>query len=106
MGLVAYLSYFMVLVNEEDYSENFFSFFLGSMLHIKYLRGNVPTMVGIVLSDAAVRIVDKGWLEKIGPQGAGEVLGGQFGRYNQRVQSGQFFQVVLACLGVSCRVVF
>lgn len=67
---------------------------------MKYLRGNAVTMVGMLFRDRVIRVIDKGWLEKLGPQGAGEVLGEKMGQYNQRVQSGQYFQVILSCMAV------
>nr|QDO71904.1 NADH dehydrogenase subunit 5 [Lithophaga curta] len=98
MGVIAFVAYYMVLVHQGEWKENFLSFFLGSMGHMKYLSGNVMAMGGLMLSDSVIRTMDKGWLEKLGPQGAGEVLGGNLGQYNQHVQAGQYFQVVLSCM--------
>ena len=57
-------------------------------------------MLGLGLSDLCVRILDKGWLEKLGPQGMSELFGGEWARMNQQVQAGQYFQVVLICLAI------
>ena len=103
IGAVRYFRYYIVLINDVDIKENFFVFFISSMGHMKHLSGGLCSIIGLGLRDLCVRIMDKGWLEKVGPQGAREVLGGQFARYNQRIQAGQYFQVVLMCLGVGYR---
>lgn len=103
MGVLSYFIYYIVLINEGGIKERVIVFFLRSIGHIKHLSGGLCSIIGLGLRDLCVRVMDKGWLEKVGPQGAGEVIGGQFGRYSQRVQGGQYFQVILMCLGVRYR---
>lgn len=57
-------------------------------------------MRGLIFSDLCIRVIDKGWLEKLGPQGVREVIGKEVGYYHQRIQGGQYFQVVLISLSV------
>lgn len=103
---IAYRSYYIIMINEEWGKENFFCFFFRSIGHIKHIRGNVVRILGMLLSDCSIRVIDKGWLEKVGPQGAREVLGHGLSRYNQRVQSGQYFQVLLGGVGIGFRFLF
>ena len=103
MGVLSYFMYYIVLISEGGVKERVIVFFLRSIGHIKHLSGGLCRILGLGLRDLCVRVMDKGWLEKVGPQGAGEIIGGQFGRYSQRVQGGQYFQVILMCLGVGYR---
>lgn len=60
MGVLSYFRYYIVIINEDDIRENFFVFLLRSIGHIKHLRGGFCGIIGLVLSDLCIRVMDKG----------------------------------------------
>ena len=60
MGVLSYFRYYIVLINEDEIKENFFVFLLSSIGHMKYLRGGFCGIIGLVLRDLCIRVMDKG----------------------------------------------
>nr|YP_009344606.1 NADH dehydrogenase subunit 5 [Modiolus modiolus]APU51266.1 NADH dehydrogenase subunit 5 [Modiolus modiolus] len=71
--------------------------FLATMWNLKSLTTQMPSKLLMAYSNAVVVSLEKGWLEKVGPQGTFKLISG-ISKLNQGYQQYQFLKVALLSL--------
>lgn len=80
-------------------------YFFGRMWGLKFIRGQWLGGLGLSYSDVVYRVIEKGWLEKVGPEGVNELFG-RFGGVNSWVQGYHFFRLFMVFLIVIVGILF